>query len=179
MLFHTIRHTLPAALLLCASSLPLVAHADTPHNLPDRKAGLWEVTTTDSSKGNKPEVDLHCVDATTDQKLKAFGKAMGEKMAACKVLEEKKDGAALFTHMRCDIGPIKSETRMRTEGDFSKEYTTVTETKVDMPGMGTNNSKSTARSKWIGACKSGQKPGDVILSDGRTMNLLEGKMPLK
>ena len=178
MLRHTIRHTLPAALLLCASALPFTAGAEMPHNLPDRKPGLWEVTTTDSSKGNKPEVELHCVDANTDPKLKALGKAMGEKLAKCKVLEDKKDGAAILSRITCDMGPIKTDSKMRSEGDFSKDFTTVGEVKSEMPGlMKPETTKTTTRSKWLGACKSGQKPGDVVLSDGKTVNLIEGKLP--
>ena len=27
--------------------------------------------------------------------------------------------------------------------------------------------------KWVGPCAAGQKPGDVIMSNGRTMNVLD------
>jgi hypothetical protein len=32
--------------------------------------------------------------------------------------------------------------------------------------------------KWLGACTTGQKPGDVIMANGMTMNVLDmPKMP--
>ncbi len=31
----------------------------------------------------------------------------------------------------------------------------------------------TIEAKWLGACEAGQRPGDVIMSNGRTMNILD------
>jgi hypothetical protein len=31
--------------------------------------------------------------------------------------------------------------------------------------------------KWIGACAADQKPGDMIMADGRKMNILNAQRP--
>ena len=42
-----------------------------------------------------------------------------------------------------------------------------------MPGMPADgSSQMTITAKWLGPCAAGQKPGDVIMANGMTMNVL-------
>ena len=40
-----------------------------------------------------------------------------------------------------------------------------------MPADGTTN--MSIETKWLGACKSDQKPGDMIMADGRKINIVD------
>ena len=41
------------------------------------------------------------------------------------------------------------------------------------PMMGRSEGTAIIEAKWVGPCKAGQKPGDVVLPNGMKMNLLE------
>jgi hypothetical protein len=40
-----------------------------------------------------------------------------------------------------------------------------------MPGDGTTN--MSIETKWLSACKNDQKPGDMIMADGRKINIVD------
>ena len=67
-------------------------------------------------------------------------------------------------------------------GDFNSAYTVKVESKQEggqsMPGMppGAGAMKMTIDAKWLGPCAAGQKPGDMIMSNGMKMNVRD--MPM-
>ena len=89
----------------------------------------------------------------------------------CEKNENKKDGNKYVGHSICQMGPSKLETKSVTAGDFEKEYTMTSDSTFTPPMSGVGNTKTTMVAKWVGPCKSDQKPGDMIVN-GQKINLL-------
>ena len=59
-------------------------------------------------------------------------------------------------------------------GDFQSSYTVVTETRIqDDPDSDPTLSSMTLEGRYAGACKWGQKPGDVVMAGGMKVNVKE------
>ncbi len=63
-------------------------------------------------------------------------------------------------------------------GDFSSAYTVdVTSTREGGPPVpGTTPVRETHMSiaaKWVGPCAAGQRPGDIVMGNGMTINVLD------
>jgi hypothetical protein len=58
---------------------------------------------------------------------------------------------------------------MTIQGDSS--YKTVINTTYDPPFMGMKDTTTTVEAKWAGPCRDGLQPGDVVMPDGRKMNM--------
>ncbi|QIL79030.1 DUF3617 family protein [Diaphorobacter sp. HDW4A] len=177
MQFLRARIAVPAVLAaLTLAALPLTASAQ---EMPARKAGLWQITTSGTTGANKnPEqVMQQCVDTASDQALQKMGSGMMNNMK-CEKNENKKDGNKYTGHAICQMGPSKMESKSVTSGDFEKEYTMTADSTFNPPMAGISSSKSVMVAKWVGPCKADQKPGDVIVN-GQKMNLLNMGQPQK
>ena len=163
-----------AAACLIAAAIPLTASA---LDYPARKAGLWQITTsgTTGTTKNPEQVMQQCVDTASDKALQKMGSGMMNNMK-CDKNENKKDGGKYIGHSICQMGPSKLETKSVTSGDFEKEYTMSADSTFNPPMAGITNTKSVMVAKWVGPCKSDQKPGDVIVN-GQKMNLLSMGQP--
>jgi hypothetical protein len=142
-------------------------------DLPTRRAGLWEVTMTQEGRNTPPQVMQQCTDASTDKLMNAFGGDMG---GMCSQHEIRRVGATIVINATCQIGPMKSVSQSVVSGDFNSNYTVKTTSKVEgmpqgIPGMA--GGSSTVQARWVGACKADQQPGDVVMPDGRKMNIKE------
>ena len=91
----------------------------------------------------------------------------------CEKNENKKDGNKYLSHSICQMGGSKLESKSVTTGDYEKQYSMTSESTFTPPMAGVQGTKTTMVAKWTGACKAGQKPGDMIVN-GQTMNLLTG-----
>jgi hypothetical protein len=141
-------------------------------DLPSRKAGLWELRTTQQDSQAPADVMQQCVDASTD-------KLMSDKFAAspaCSKPEVRKSGAAYVTESSCKMGAAATTTRATYTGDFDAAFTINIAMTQDggsaRPDPGRTRTM-TVQAKWLGPCKAGQKPGDVETADGRKMNILD------
>ena len=126
---------------------------------PDRKPGLWEVVI---EGGSEPIVTQTCVDAKSEAKALANGKAMLGGM--CSRFESHLSGNTYTQDTVCGImGSVQTtHTVMTIVGDEARE--TTINSKYDPPkmGMGTHQTKQT--SKWIGQCGPDIKPGQVRMN---------------
>jgi hypothetical protein len=144
--------------------------------IPTRRAGLWEVTITHDDGANKtpPQTMQQCTDAETDGMMNAFGGAISADL--CSQQEVKKVGATLVISATCQIGPMKSVSQSTVSGDFTSNYTVKVTSKIEgAPAQAQvlTGGTTTIQAKWIGACKTGQRPGDIVMADGQTMNIRE------
>jgi hypothetical protein len=153
------------ALAACASSA--VAQ-----EIPTRRAGLWEVTMTHDGRNTPPQTMQQCTDAETDKLMNAFGGALSADM--CSKQDIKKVGATLVISATCQIGPMKSTSQSVVTGDFSSNYTVKVTSKIEGLPAGAQDAaggSTTIQARWVGACKPGQRPGDIVMADGKTMNI--------
>lgn len=152
-----------AAITIAAAILGSVpAFAD---ELPQRKAGLWET----KSAGAEGETSAkQCVGPGTDRAM--LGGMTG---GACTKVEVKKTAAGYAVATECTIGQIKAVGNSTVTGDFQTSVRTEGVTKLTgMPGQpGPVERKLVVVAKRVGDCGPGQKPGDVILPDGRVISM--------
>jgi hypothetical protein len=160
-----------SCLSLLAISFACISAA-TAQDFPTRRAGLWEVTLNHDGAKSPPQVAQHCTDAETDKLMNAFGGSISADL--CGKQEVRKVGTTLVINAVCQIGPMKSVSQSVVSGDFNTNYTVKVTSKIegapagipDLPG-GT----ITIQAKWIGACKPGQRPGDMVMPGGETVNI--------
>src|SRR3954462_13910155 len=93
------RVILAAVLALLFADFPALAQ-----DLPPRKPGLWELTTTQTiqSVTSPQHVSLHCIDAETDQAMQAFGADLIK--AKCDRLDWRREGANRVLYAGCHYG---------------------------------------------------------------------------
>lgn len=139
-----------------------------PNDLPTRKAGLWEI------KMHMPELpqamtSQHCVDSKTDNLLQQQSQAKQE----CSKNSVRKEGDKTIVESVCKIEGSTVTTKAVFSGDFTRQYRGEIISSFAPPLHGMKSSKQTLESKWLGACKPGQKPGDVVIPGMGSINLNE------
>lgn len=145
-------------------------------DMPPRKPGLWELTMNFEGRKLPPTVMKQCTDAASDQIMNAnFG---GPAQQACSKQDVVKTATGMTVDSVCEFGAGKTTTHAVVTGDFNSAYTVNVSSKREggppIPGMPADgSSQMTITAKWLGACATGQKPGDVTMPNGMTMNVLE------
>jgi len=145
----------------------VVANVAAADPLPHQKLGLWLQDTT--TMGQRLTSQF-CFDAATQARMSAFSSTMAhcDKCQPGPIVHGA-DGS--WTNVNtCEFRPgVKRTTRAVISGDFNSKLTmTLTSLPGGAPIM---NMTST----WTGPCKPGQRGGDVILSNGMKMNMLDLK----
>jgi hypothetical protein len=154
----------------------LMAAASTAAELPTRKAGLWEIKTTSDDGSAPPQVMQQCIDAATDKQMnQQFGASAG---VICSKNDIKKSGSTIVADATCNFAGATTTTHAVYTGDFNSAYTAKVTTTIEggaaktMPGLaGPKN--STMEAKWLGVCKPGQKPGDIVTAEGMKLNIFD------
>jgi len=125
-------------------------------DVPKRKPGLWEIK---AHMEGMPDMGptQECVDQNTDNLMQ-----QGEENPDCKVPDVKRSGDKVTIHTECKINEATTiSLDYLLQGSFDSAYkgTIKTQTKSS---NGTSESSMTLDARWLGPCKPGQKPGDVI-----------------
>jgi Protein of unknown function (DUF3617) len=149
-----------------------VASAQT-FEMPLRKAGLWEIVV--KAGGSMPSMTMHqCTDAATD---KAMSTMFGSPQQTCSEQKSQRTGDTIVVDSVCTIGGVKSTTHAVIKGDFNAAYTVDVTSKREGGGSAmmapAGDGKVAMEAKWTGACKSDQKPGDMIMPGGMKMNIAD------
>ena len=117
----------------------------------------------------------HCIDAATDKQMNAMGNDMSK--GKCSKQDVTNAGGKIIVDSVCQFGGATTTSHSEVTGSFDSAYTVKVTSKRDgaaMPGMpagGTTN--MTIDAKWLGACKSDQRPGDIIMANGMKMNIAD------
>jgi len=161
------RRPLPLLLLgLAAASLAGGAlAADTPK----RKSGLWEIN---SKMEGMPSMGAmqQCIDQNTDDLMQQRAK---KEKPDCSVMDVKPQGNKVTMHSVCKLEGTTATTDAVFIGAFDSAYKGDMKTRYNPPMHGVSESKMTMEAKWLGPCKPGQKPGDVIMPNMKNMNMNE------
>ena len=137
--------------------------------LPVRKAGLWEMKVL--SGGSTPEMTMQqCTDETTDKDMSTAMSPVAKEM--CSKQDIQKTATGYLSDSVCGIAGMTIKSKAEINGDFNSAYT-VKSTSHTEGGMGgaPRDTTSTIEAKWIGACKSDQKPGDIMMPGGMKINV--------
>ncbi|MFN3657644.1 MAG: DUF3617 domain-containing protein [Pseudolabrys sp.] len=145
-------------------------------DLPPRKPGLWELR-MEFDGGRLPGQTMRqCVDAESD-KLMNMNFA-GSNREACSKLEVKRDGGAIVIDSVCKFGEQTVTSHSVMTGSFDSAYAVRVTSKREggppLPGVAPGaETVMTIAATWRGACAAGQRPGDVVMSNGATMNVFD------
>jgi hypothetical protein len=163
--------------LISTLLITLVAMPALAADMPARKAGLWEITT---STGNRMS-NRQCIDAATDQMMQSragtgpgTGPGVGPGAGTrpqCSKRDVQKTGDTVTVDSTCTVAGRTVNTHAVVTGSFDSAYTmTVTSQGDGIPaGAGT----MTMSAKWLGQCAADQRPGDMIMPNGMKINILD------
>jgi hypothetical protein len=145
-------------------------------DMPQRKPGLWELRMNFEGRHLPAQVIKQCIDAASDKLMNSnFG---GPSAAKCAKQDVSHAGATMTVDSVCQAAGATTTSHAVITGSFDSAYTVdVTSTRAGgrpLPGMppgGSTHMKIAA--KWLGPCGAGQRPGDMIMSNGMKMNILD------
>jgi hypothetical protein len=141
----------------------MASAADTPK----RKSGLWEVRMSAQGMPAGMGPMQTCVDEKSDDLMQQQARAESGK--SCSQNEVKHDGDRVLVHSVCQFGKTTATTDAVFTGHFDSGYRGDIKTTYNPPLAGRKDAQMTVEAKWLGPCKPGQKPGDMVVN-GMTIN---------
>jgi len=152
------------ALLAAVVTWPVAAQ-----DYPKLKPGLWEMERSAGSGAPQLNKMTMCLDATVQKQM--FEMGAGTMQGMCSKHEFKMSGNRGTGDFICDFAGSRmhSTSTMTMTGDTG--YRTEIHTTYDPPFMGQKENRMVLTARHTGACKPGQRPGDMVLPNGQTMNM--------
>jgi hypothetical protein len=152
------------ALLLASLALPALAQ-----DYPKLKPGLWEMERSSDRQSAQPNRMTMCLDDSVQREM--FEMGAGAMKGLCSKHEFKLSGNRGTGDFVCDMGgsTMHSKSTMVLQGNSA--YRTDIDTTYDPPFMGQAHTKTVIAARNLGPCKPGQRPGDMIMPNGQTMNM--------
>ena len=156
---------------VASSLLALLPAAAGAEEIPIRKAGLWEVKMV-RTNSPVPEMTMQqCTDETTDKEMSTAFSPLSKEVCSKKDIQ--KTATGYVSDSVCGFTGVSITTHSEITGDFNSAYT-VKSTSHSERGTTTaiqGDHVTTIEAKWLGACKSDQKPGDIMMPGGMKMNI--------
>lgn len=142
-------------------------------DMPKRKSGLWEITTSMEGMPKGMGPIQHCIDQTTDNLMQQNAEKFKQQ---CSATDIKQQGDKITIHSVCKMETTKNTSTTTTmdavfTGAFDSAYRGDIRTTFNPPMHGMAESKMSIAAKWVGACKPGQKPGDIVMPGLGNINL--------
>ena len=146
-----------AALALCPLlfAAGLAGAADSPA----RKSGLWEMTNNMSGPQQMTTTMQQCVDEKTDK----LAEQPGDMKQNCTKNDISRSGGKVVVDSVCKFEGTTATTHAEFSGDFGSNYRGDIKTTYNPPMHGMKDSQMVIAAKWLGPCKPGMKPGDVMM----------------
>ena len=142
--------------------------------MPLRKPGLWEMKLV---KTGSPLPDMtmqHCTDETTDKEMSTTFSPMSKEV--CSKRDTQQTATGYVTDSVCSVAGASMTSHSDIVGDFNSAYTIkITSHSGGGPAGPPRDSTMTVEAKWLGACKPGQKPGDIVMPGGFKLNIKEAE----
>jgi hypothetical protein len=139
--------------------------------LPLRKAGLWEMKMVRTG-GSMPDMTMqHCTDASTDKQMRT---SLVPGKETCAKQDIEKTATGYVSDSVCSVTGFTITSHAEITGDFNSAYTVKATSRTEGAPSGVpRDTTTTIEAKWLGACKSDQKPGDIVMPGGMKMNILD------
>ena len=134
-------------------------------DMPKRKSGLWEITTSMEGMPKGMGPIQHCIDQNSDNLMQQDAEKFKQQ---CSATDVKQQGDRITVHSVCKMEATKNTYTTTTmdavfTGAFDSAYRGDIKTRFNPPLHGMAESKMTITAKWVSACKPGQKPGDIVM----------------
>jgi hypothetical protein len=166
-------------LSLLVLALPFAANAQTANssgsenNFPKRKAGLWQIKAIGLEQAGMPPT-LFCVGEVTDTQTQHLDRKPGV-LGSCTLGSFKQAQGGWFAESICKDSKTTVKSQAVLTGDLNLEYRIDTVVTYLPPIAGTRKTdQDSLVAKFIGACATAQKPGDLIVPGMGTLNLNDG-----
>ena len=138
--------------------------ADTP--VPHQRLGLWQTAMTMVGRNFTTQ---SCIDAASEARMSAFSSQLRNKKCQPSQITHNMDGSWTSTST-CEFTPGKVRTTHAVIiGDLNSKFTLV------LRSDAASAPETTLTSTWLGPCKHGMRGGDVIMSNGTKMNVMDGE----
>src|SRR5262245_31957959 len=140
--------------------------------LPIRKPGLWEIKIKLTGGAAPTAMMRHCTDESTDRQMSTMFNPLAPQ--PCSKGDIQKHDNRFTINSTCKVESKTITVHSDVTGDFSANYSVVTETKTqDEPDSEPTVSSMTLEGQYVGSCKWGQKAGDVVMAGGLKVNVKE------
>jgi hypothetical protein len=138
--------------------------------LPVRKSGLWEMKLVRAGSPLPEMAMQHCTDETTDKDMATASSPVSKEVCSKRDLAQ--TGTGYVSDSVCTVSGVSVTTHSEITGDFNSAYTVKTTSHSDRPAAGLpGDVVTTIEAKWLGPCKPGQKPGDIVMPGGFKLNV--------
>lgn len=139
-----------------------------------RNPGLWEVALWKVGDDESRAVKVRqCSEAKVEPDI-LLSIVPGQER--CAPLKSTRSARSRVLDTQCLVHNMIVKTRMTMSGDFVKAYSGSFKVQYLPEGPNTPKPASTRfRGVWLGTCEAGMKPGDMVLSNGITVNVLADK----
>lgn len=147
--------------------------------LPARKPGLWEVTLRSDDlvlpRRGQMKPQAQTVLMCTDPKVEAvmlFAVVPGQEHCTSVTSRQLKTqpDESWAIHTTCSVHGNPVQAQMQITGDLQSRYHGTYEVKFPNSPI-SNTGRVVFDGRWLGDCKPGQKPGDMVLPNGVTVNV--------
>lgn len=159
--------SVPVLTLGCA--IALGATSALAIDFPTLKPGLWESNLTREGAGQKAPTMKMCMDASLQKEMMDSG--MGTMKELCSKNDIRREGNKVFSNAECKFGDSTMKSTSVTTFTGETAYHTEVKATYDPPMAGRGAGTTVIDAKWTGPCPAGMQPGDVILPDGRKINM--------
>jgi hypothetical protein len=152
--------------------LALVSSASSAEELPIRRPGLWELKIVKSDWAIPAVTLQQCTSEATDREIFSGFSLLAR--WTCSRWDVQKSASGYVVASVCSVPGLSVTSRAEVEGEFGSAYRiVVTSHREGGPPKMPCETVSIREDKWIGDCKSGQRPGDVFGSFGLIVNELD------
>ncbi|AVP57139.1 DUF3617 domain-containing protein [Pulveribacter suum] len=142
--------------------------------MPARKSGLWEVTLRGESPGPRQgQTVLQCTNTEAEAYMLMSIVPGQENCGEVKVARRAK-GAGYDIRTVCQTHSNRVDTRMELTGDLQTAYVGRFSAKYSQRPL-RDPGPTVFEGRWLGDCKLGQRPGDMVLPNGVTVNVVDDK----
>lgn len=145
------------ALPLALFALAGLAHGAFP-DLPERKPGLWSVTTGAPEIGLPPFTFHTCVTPASDPL-----KILQRQAERCPDMTSRREAGRLLFDAKCTIEGSKATMKGVFSGSFTTDFKGEMVTRYTPPLNGLSVATVRAEGRWLSACQPGQRPGEASL----------------
>lgn len=151
-----------------AAALSLASAGSLAVDVPKRKSGLWQITNSSPGMPGGSMTMQHCIDEKTDDMMRQSMGSAAEMQ--CSKQDIKKEADRIVINSVCKLGATTATTKAVFSGKFDSNYRAEISSTYDPPLMGRKDGMAVLEAKWLGPCKPGQKPGDIVMPNGMTIN---------
>lgn len=134
-----------------------------------RKAGLWEVNLRQEDQSIMRAVRVQQCSAPAAEPAVLLSIVPGQEQCAPPVVQRNGDSVDIRTE--CRVHEAKLSAHFIMSGDFEARY----QGRFSVASAGAPRPAMIFSATWLGPCREGMKPGDMVLSNGITVNVFKDR----